>query len=1120
MNVREHNGARGAPVFEPRDGSMVVVQDGPVAGPPLDTLTPSADGIITIELIDGVTDYAAIINAALREPGVAEVRLGEGVFTVSSPISLPSGAHLTGAGRDATTVLANSDFFGRMGNAGIVETEPRAIDVTLSDFLIDANKIMPAGIRSHGLFLNMAEGFEVTRVDVANVTGYAHYALGDGNALNAGDPTARPTSGSYSDIRTYNSQVHYEVMFGDGVTYTNVHASDGDGDISTEAYFHPLLGSKNITYDGVSGFGNALLGFSLISGVRPLENISILNSRVEITLPNSGYGLIDHSALPTLNLRIENSTFISHDYIGFSGYLIEGSAINSTFQGGVFGMAVHNDDGAVPHVFVVTDSHAIALIDPNKKIGIAGLDATSGLIWIGGVIEARGSGGLMFPVGGNAEVSPETVLINDGYVTRVGFGGVHADTLLFPAVPMPAAAFGNFAGGSIVVGFRAYWAPADELEILPGAVAGISVTGNQVRYEGIVVGTLSGGTGGTDLVVALNGAATAAAVEALLQSITFSSGGQDPGTRARLIEVDIIDAAGVVADLNTVVHMGQILGGFADAIYVVSNPNTQIIEGAGSGYDEVRTTLGQYVLPQNIEKLTYVGDGAAILRGNEQNNLIVGGAGDDLIDLRDGGNDVASGGAGNDGFYFGAAYTNADVVDGGAGNRDQLGMQGDYSAGRTLGALTGIEQLVLLAGDDNRFGGATGTNLSYKLTSVDSTVAAGQMLTVFANTLRAGENFTFNGAAETDGSFLIYGGLGTNDFTGGAGDDGFFFGQGRFGVGDVVNGGGGSDQVGFQGNFSGADSLVFGANQLNDVEFIVLLSANDNRFGAGGGVADYALFMHNNNVGAGERLIVSATTLQAGERLHFFGGAETDGSFAIYSGAGNDSITGSWQADDIWGGAGDDIIYGLGGADVLHGGAGNDQFRYALASSSSPDARDRILDFSTGDTIHLIELASNNALSAFTFIGSGAPTGAGQVQVIQNGNQATVNVFINGDAIADMVIDVTVSDGHALTAADFAGLNGGAGQAALAPGKGNSQGSDAGMILFAGDKAGPDLVDLDLSGIAADPAGLAAVSGDGVLAPASLNDGYPVDLVALPEIVRVEPQMEVRFGLLTNDFLI
>jgi len=131
-----------------------------------------------------------------------------------------------------------------------------------------------------------------------------------------------------------------------------------------------------------------------------------------------------------------------------------------------------------------------------------------------------------------------------------------------------------------------------------------------------------------------------------------------------------------------------------------------------------------------------------------------------------------------------------------------------------------------------------------------------------------------------------------------------------------------------------------------------------------------------------------------------------------------------------------------------------------------------------------------------------------------------VSIFINGDAVADMIIAVTVIDGHMLTAADFAGVTGGAAQAALAPGKGHDGSGDAGVILFAGDKAAPDALDLDLAGFAAEPVAPAAAARDGALGPADLNDGYRMDLVSLPEIVRLAPQMEDQIGLLTNDFLI
>jgi len=416
--------------------------------------------------------------------------------------------------------------------------------------------------------------------------------------------------------------------------------------------------------------------------------------------------------------------------------------------------------------------------------------------------------------------------------------------------------------------------------------------------------------------------------------------------------------------------------------------------------------------------------------GNAGDHLLVGGAGNDTINgnngndlflLQQGGNDTVHGGGGDDGFYFGAAYTVADVVNGGAGTRDQVALQGNYAGGVTLGSLVGVEMVVLLPGNDNRFGGGGGP-FSYAIVADANTVVSGNRITVQANTLRASENFSFDGSASGI-DFLIYAGLGANFLTGGSGDDGFFFGQFRFTPNDFVNGGGGSDQLGLQGSYLGASAINFGAGQVTNVEFIVLLSASDNRFGAFGGIVNYDLTMHDSMVAAGQSMVIQANTLRAGETFIFNGAFENDGSFRIFSGAADDFIVGSQNADEIWGGAGNDFIVGTGGADILRGGAGNDTFSYREITDSTPGARDQILDFASGDLISLAALASNTGGGNFTFIGDGAQTGARQVQVSQTGNQATVNVYLDGDANPDMVIDVTLLGGLVLGIGDFSGVS-------------------------------------------------------------------------------------------------
>jgi Ca2+-binding RTX toxin-like protein len=458
-------------------------------------------------------------------------------------------------------------------------------------------------------------------------------------------------------------------------------------------------------------------------------------------------------------------------------------------------------------------------------------------------------------------------------------------------------------------------------------------------------------------------------------------------------------------------------GAGGNDIYIVDDAGDVVTEGGGAGTDEIRTSLAGYQLAANVEILTYTGGGTASLRGNSGNNTVAGGGGGDLLDLRDGGNETASGGDGDDGFYMGAALNAADVIDGGAGTNDQMGLQGDYSAGLTLaaGTLANLEVLALMSGSDTRFGESGAARYSYSITTDDANIAASRMLTFNANGLLAGENFTLSAAVEIDGSVRTFGGMGVDLITGGQASDGFFFGAGRWGDSDRVDGQGGSDQLGFQGDHSGANALAFGASQLAGIETLVLISASDTRFGGSGTRFSYEVTMDQGNVAGGAAMTINANMLLADETLTFNGAAETDGRFTIFSGAGADVIVGSGGNDRIW---------GRGGADTLTGGSGNDSFAYASASDSRAGGIDEILDLREGDTIDLATLDANSALAgdqAFTFLGTGAFTnGAGQLRLNDRGGGLFwVEGDVDGNGTVDFQINLTVVDGSNLAVTDF-----------------------------------------------------------------------------------------------------
>jgi len=165
----------------------------------------------------------------------------------------------------------------------------------------------------------------------------------------------------------------------------------------------------------------------------------------------------------------------------------------------------------------------------------------------------------------------------------------------------------------------------------------------------------------------------------------------------------------------------------------------------------------------SIENLTGSGYDD-VLTGNTGSNVISGGSGNDIINSGGGGTDTLLGGAGNDTFNFTGDLLSTDKIDGGSGT-DTVNLDGNYASGKTFAAATmvNVEKLVLAAG------------YSYKLTTNDATVASGKTLTIDGSALGASDVLTFNGAAETNGKFVIIGGMGADKLTGGAGSDTFTY---------------------------------------------------------------------------------------------------------------------------------------------------------------------------------------------------------------------------------------------------------------------------------------------------------------------------------------------------------
>jgi Ca2+-binding RTX toxin-like protein len=136
------------------------------------------------------------------------------------------------------------------------------------------------------------------------------------------------------------------------------------------------------------------------------------------------------------------------------------------------------------------------------------------------------------------------------------------------------------------------------------------------------------------------------------------------------------------------------------------------------------------------------------------------------------------------------------------------------------------------------------------------------------------------------------------------------------------------------------------------------------------------------------------------------------------------ALTGNNLANRVIGAAGVDIIEGGAGADVLTGAGSGDRFVFSNVSDSGigTGARDRITDFTSGDTVDLSPIdadGSDPGDPAFSFLTSNGAS-VGQIRWYQDiaNNRTIIEGNVSGDFTPEFQIELAGLKN--LVAGDFA----------------------------------------------------------------------------------------------------
>ena len=373
------------------------------------------------------------------------------------------------------------------------------------------------------------------------------------------------------------------------------------------------------------------------------------------------------------------------------------------------------------------------------------------------------------------------------------------------------------------------------------------------------------------------------------------------------------------------------VGGAGNDVYVVDGTGGfNIVEVAGGGDDEVRTSQISAGLHAEVERLTYTGSGNFTGRGNASDNVITGGAG----------NDVLSGGAGADQLIGGAGIDTVSYEDDASGAGVTLNLKTGVHTGIAAGdTFSGIEAFRGSANGDT-FVASSAVDTLDGAGGVDKLDYSGSAQAIVMSVANGGgvgsggdaqgdvfSNFeNIIGTAQDDQFTLTAGSM---TFTGGAGNDVYIV-NGNYTLNVIEGVDGGYDEV----RTSQADVTL-----ANNVERLTYTGVGNGTFTGRGNASDNVITGGSGNDllmggGGADQLIGGAGTDTVSYQDDYSGaGVTLNLKTGVHTGiAAGDTFSG---IETFRGSSFNDIFVASAQADVLDGAAGTaDKLDYSSSAQA------------------------------------------------------------------------------------------------------------------------------------------------------------------------------------------